>query len=89
MKVKMEGKGWKKLWIRGKLYEDYFCRDIGCPDFKEARENREKVKLSLFDDFYQILEDFLKHTSKDAPLPKWINIGYLPSLPNRLLFGGD
>lgn len=58
--------------IGGRLYR---CYDIGCANFKRAKENREMVANKEKVEAYIRVEEALERTPLRCPLPSWIPLG--------------
>jgi hypothetical protein len=50
----------------------YNCIDVGCSDFLEAKQNRERIKNKEYTEFWRNLEAYLSEHPSIEPLPDWI-----------------
>jgi hypothetical protein len=73
---------WTKRIISG---VKYYCLDIGCPDFDQAKRNREMVASGDKVAGYIEIEEAVEHTPLDQPMPKKVTLGEIPYITNNEL----
>ena len=57
--------------------------DLGCNDYDRAAWNRWMVKNRLRTIGYEVVENYLRHSPRNYPLPSWIPQGELPVVNER------
>ncbi len=58
--------GWTRRKINGRYYN---CRDIGCPNFTGAKQNRERIAGGYALHYWKLLEQALEENTRDEDIP--------------------